>query len=172
MTEVDKLIAYIKELNFKPNIDDFQHKLIIQKAICLLELMDTNLNYPYSLYVRGPYSPALTKELYNNKEKIEALETKTILEPAEKAKVEKIKEASEDLNPTLLEIMATYAYLTNRLGEDRQEAVLRLKKLKPFFSEGQIAVGVSRSKILFPPSQSEVDDMKKEFAAWEELPMT
>jgi uncharacterized protein YwgA len=167
MSEVGKLIAFLKELGFKPNLDDFEDKLVIQKTVCLLELMGAELNYEFSLYVRGPYSPSLTKELYDNKEAVENLETSVFLDEAEKKCVEKIRVASNGLKPVLLEVMATYLFLVRKLCRSSKEAIAELKGLKPFFSEADVAVGVSKSKTLFPPTQKEVEDMKNEFRAWE-----
>jgi len=167
MSEIDKLIAYLKELDFKPKISDFEDKLKIQKTVCLLELMGVNLHYDFSMYVRGPYSHDLTKELYDNKEKVENLQTTSSLNATEKEAAEKIRETSDGLKPTLLEIMATYSFLTQKRNKNAKEAIIELKQLKPFFSETDVAVGVSRSKILFPPTQAEVENMKNEFRAWE-----
>ncbi|MFH1447520.1 MAG: hypothetical protein ABIG39_01540 [Candidatus Micrarchaeota archaeon] len=170
MNRLDKLVAYLKEFGLrpKPKVENFEHKIVIQKTVCLLELMGAKMDYRYSLYIRGPYSPELTRELYSNKERIENLKTDYSLSRKEMKKIEKIREHSERLNPTLLEIMATYSFLTKELRMSSKDAIIKLKKLKPFFSESRIAVGISRSKLLFPPSEGEVKRMKAEFKAWED----
>jgi hypothetical protein len=45
--------------------DSFNDRLICQKKIYLLQGLGTDLGYSYNWYVRGPYSPALTKYLYS-----------------------------------------------------------------------------------------------------------
>jgi uncharacterized protein YwgA len=170
MNRLDILIAYLKEFRLKPRpkVDDFEHKLIIQKTVCLLQLMGEKMDYSYSLYIRGPYSPDLTQELYANKERIENLKTEHSLSQKEKERFCKIWEATDGLNPSRLEIAGTYSFLVKGLHMSSKEAIIKLKKLKPFFSESQIAVGISRSKLLFPPSEQEVERMKAEFKAWED----
>ncbi|MEK6954350.1 MAG: hypothetical protein AABX01_05045 [Candidatus Micrarchaeota archaeon] len=165
MERLDKLIAYLKEFGLKPKVDNFESKLIIQKAVCLLELQGAQLGYGYSLYVRGPYSPELTQEMYANKQKIQNLETGSSLTSKEENMAKKIKEFT-DLIPSMLEIVATYAYLV-KSGLNPSEATTRLRKLKPFYSASQIIMGINRAKELFPPSAKEVDDMLKEFREWD-----
>ncbi|MFH0971759.1 MAG: hypothetical protein V1835_04295 [Candidatus Micrarchaeota archaeon] len=166
MERVDKLIAFLKELRIKPEVDDFESKLVIQKSVCLLELMGAKLGYGYSLYVRGPYSAELTKELYDKKDEIQTLKGSCPLTEKEKNMAKEISEQSDALEPALLEIIATYSYLARQMEMSPSDATIKLKKLKPFYSEAQIAVGVNRAKILFPPSQKEVEEMKKEFSDW------
>ena len=168
MGDLNRTLAYLKELGFKPDVDRFQDKLVIQKTICLLELLGVDLKYRFSLYIRGPYSPDLTNDLYKNKGLVESLKTEYVLSAKEKELAAKISEASNNLEPTMLEIITTYAYLSVRGGRSSREAITELKKLKPFFSEAKIAVGVSRAKQLFPPSKEEIRRMKAEFAGVEE----
>jgi uncharacterized protein YwgA len=167
MARVDKLVAYIKESGFSPRMDNFEHRLIIQKMVCLLELMGSEMGYNHSLYVRGPYSPILTQEAFENKKKVEQLDTTYKLSSAEKERIESIKNGSDNLNTALLEIMATYSFLTKAMMKNGTDATIILKRLKPFYSETQIAVGISRSKPLFPPSEKEVEGMKSEMEAWD-----
>ncbi len=169
MGELKKVLAYFKELNFIPTVDNFQDKLIIQKTICLLKLMGTDLGYPFSLYVRGPYSPELTTDLYANKEIVNTLKTEYVLSEKEKQQLHTLYELSDNLDPTLLEIMATYAFLVMDLHNNEKEALTNLKKLKSFYSESRIAVGVSRAKqLLFKPSEKDIEKMKVEFSDWQD----
>jgi uncharacterized protein YwgA len=75
MGELKKLIALIKESGIKVNVDNFQDRLILQKLVYLLKLSGINLGYSFSLYVRGPYSPDLTKEFYEYKDTVNNLQT-------------------------------------------------------------------------------------------------
>ncbi len=166
MERLDKLIAYLKEFGLKPKIDNFESKLIIQKAVCLLELQGANIGYGYSLYVRGPYSPELTQELYKHKQQIQNLDTDYSLTRKDRNMAKKIKELT-DFSPSMLEIVATYAFLA-KSGLSPIDATNRLRKLKPFYSPAQITIGINRAKELFPPSAKEVEDMLKEFRAWDQ----
>ena len=46
------------------DMNSFNNRLIYQKLIFLLNEVSVDLNYNYNWYIRGPYSPELSKELY------------------------------------------------------------------------------------------------------------
>jgi len=52
--------------NFDPSLfqSDFNARLILQKTIYLMQKFDLFIGYTYSYYLRGPYSPALTRDAY------------------------------------------------------------------------------------------------------------
>ncbi len=166
MDGLKKVIACIREVGKKPKVNSFEDKLVIQKTVCLLELMGFKLGYSFSLYVRGPYSPDLTSDLYDHRAEVEGLRTEYELSKKEKGMLVQVADASDNLDPTMLEIMATYAYFIKNRRNSR-EALLETKQLKPFFSEAKIAVGVSRAKQLFPPSARALQKMKVELAVFE-----
>jgi len=165
MGELKKLLGYLKELKLKPNVDNFQDRLVIQKTVCLLEMMGLDLDYHFSLYVRGPYSPGLTEELYSNKEAVNGLRTDYKPNSEEKKQLQKFSEISK-LEPTILEIMSTYAFMIK--DNEEKQAVIKLKKLKSFYSEARIAIGISRAKqLLSKPTEQEIEKMKSEFSDWQ-----
>ncbi len=169
MNRLERVLGYLRELNFKPDLNKFVDKLIIQKVVCLLELMGSNIGYKntFSLYVRGPYSPTLTKELYANKNLIKKFVLKLKLSKKEKTQISKLYELSDHLNPDILEIMSTYAYLIKQ-GENEKDAIRDLKRLKSFYSESKLMIGVSKTKELFLESNSdEIENMISEFKQWE-----
>lgn len=173
MGNLNKILAYQKELGLKPRVNNFQDKLVIQKTTCLLKLSGIHLDYSFSLYVRGPYSPGLTKDLYANMEMVNKLQTNYTPTEHEKRLLHTISELSDNLDPALLEIMSTYEFLVKELHNDEKEAITNLKKLKSFYSEGRIAVGISRTKqLFFKPTEKEIEKMKVEFGAWEEASLT
>ena len=167
MSDLAKVILCMKALGKTPKINNFQDRLVTQKFVCLLELMGFDLSYRFSLHVRGPYSPDLTTDLYANKNDFESQKTPGELSAREMTIITRISEESDDLDPIQLEIMATYSYLSKKCKMDAKDALIELKRLKPFYSETKIVVGVSRAKGLFPPSESEIRKMKSEFAELE-----
>jgi len=43
-----------------------------------------------------------------------------------------------------------------------------VKRLKPFYSEAQVAVGISKAKeFFFEPTVSDLDELKKETSIWQ-----
>lgn len=169
MGELKKVLGYLRELGFKPNVDKFQDRLVIQKTVCLLEMMGLDVGYNFSLYVRGPYSPNLTSDLYSNKEEVNTLKTSYAPNEEEKKKLHVFSEISNNLEPTLLEIMSTYAFLIREPSTDEKQTIIKLKKLKSFYSEGRIAIGISKAKqLLFKPTENDIEKMKSEFSDWQD----
>lgn len=167
MEKRKKVIAFYKELGFNPDIAQFDDRLIAQKLVCLLELRGIDLGYPCSLYVRGPYAPDLTKDLFAHTSEFENHETGTRLSAAE-------KEIAADLGrifglkPVPLEVGATYGFYTLRYGSTPLEAVRQVKELKPFYSEAQIALGISKAKeFLFRPTPKDLEELKRETGIWQ-----
>ena len=63
--------------------DLFEHRLIAQKFVYLLKLKGVEFAYPFRLYVRGPYSPDLARELHQHAGEFSRCETESMLSPAE-----------------------------------------------------------------------------------------
>src|SRR5574337_7394 len=53
-----------KILEKELNLDNFDEKLTIQKAVYLAQKMGMDFNYDFGWYVRGVYSSSLTVDLY------------------------------------------------------------------------------------------------------------
>jgi uncharacterized protein YwgA len=51
-------------LGLPPRLDSFADRLILQKAIYLSQVVGVQLGYHYNWYLRGPYSPALTRDAF------------------------------------------------------------------------------------------------------------
>jgi len=107
------VIAFFKELGFQIDIKRFDHRLVAQKLVCLLELKGIDLGYPCSMYVRGPYSPDLTKDLYEFSDEFGNFQTEYQLSAREK-ETAKALDTIFGLKPVLLEIGTTYGYYTIR----------------------------------------------------------
>ncbi len=172
MEKYRKVIAFFKELGFQFDISRFDDRLIAQKLVCLLDLRGIDLGYSCSLYVRGPYSPDLTQDLYAFTREFETLETGSRLNAAEKEAAEELGRIF-GLRPVPLEVGATYGYYALRQGSDPLEAVRQVKRLKPFYSEAQIALGVSKAKqFLFTPTEKDLEALKEETGIWQRASLT
>ncbi|MEK6924277.1 MAG: hypothetical protein AABW54_03510 [Candidatus Micrarchaeota archaeon] len=166
MTEkIGLVIACLKELGVKPRLASFEDRLVIQKVVFLLKKLGVDAGFGYGLYVRGPYSPDLTKSLYTHQTELEGLQASCRLSKREADVVNKLRELAG--KPKLLEIASTYLYLTCDLHAGEDDATRRLKELKPFFSEADVAVGVSKAKqLVFKPTAEDLAWLKKETAVW------
>lgn len=171
MSDRRKVIACFRELGFKIDLKSFTDRLIAQKVVCLLDLKGVNTQYPCSIYVRGPYSPLLTKDLFDHTDEFVSFETDVTLTHEEKASIHQLK-AIFGLKPNLLEVGATYGYFMKRESLDPHEALKRVKQLKPFLSETEIAVGISKSKqYLFTPSKTDIEELRRETTPWQTASM-
>ena len=167
MEKRKKVIAFLKELGFNFDISRFDDRLIAQKLVCLLELRGIDLGYSCSRYVRGPSSPDLTQDLFAFTREFETLDTGSRLNTAEKEAAGELRRIF-GLKPVPLEVGATYGYYAIRQDCDPLEALRQVKRLKPFYSEAQIALGISKAKeFLYKPTQKDLEDLKTETGIWQ-----
>lgn len=169
MGDINKAIAAFKALGIKPNLSDFQNKLVMQKTLCLLQYMGLKTGFDYGLYVRGAYSTELTEQMYLRSTELQKLRTSSSLDAKEQEAVARFSEIMADMKPAYLEIAATYQVLVHKYKLSPHDATKRLKATKPFFKEAEFAVGLSRAKQLIPhkfspESQKAIDE---ELSIWE-----
>ncbi len=168
MGDLDKAIACFQELGIKPKVDDFQSRLVMQKTVCLLQLAGIKTGFDYGIYVRGAYSSQLAHALYDKKEEVENFKTDAKLTGEEKEKLAEFKEIMQDMKPSILEIAATFAYFAYGKKMPVREATMLIKKMKPFYSESEFAIGINRAKeLLFVPTEADMKLMKEEYMLWE-----
>ena len=166
MDEIEKVIAAFREMKFRPNIDDFQDRLIAQKINCLLNLSGVNTGFECNLYIRGPYSPQLADALFTNRERVETLQSSVVFRSEEKEKIKELKSIF-GTNASHLEIGSTYGYLTMKMHMPPMEAIKTVKSMKSFFTEAQIAVGISKAKeFLITPTKDVEAEVIAESEMW------
>ncbi len=60
------LEALRKSIDFKFNVNSFDHRLKLQKLVYIAKSLGVpKLEYDFNLYLRGPYSPELADDYYN-----------------------------------------------------------------------------------------------------------
>ena len=166
---IAKVFAIYKTLGIKPDTKSFENRIIMQKTICLLDMMGLKTGFKFGMYLRGPYSPALTKAIFD---KIDSFEKNAESANISKEDAKKIKELKEtaDMKAPVLEIAATYGYLTNIEHKRMREAMEILQKTKPFYSLQQIMSGISVSKqLLSKPSPELIETLHKEMEPWHQM---
>lgn len=121
-------------------MDDFDNRLKYQKLIYLTQNLGVGLGYGYSWYVRGPYSPALTRTLFHIKDNPELFnQAETIKLGNEEAVIKRLEHLKSVLgsnfdDPNYLEVIASLHYLRTTLppGESKCPQIgVRLLTLKP-----------------------------------------
>lgn len=166
MGNIEKTIACLKDLDFHFDNRQFEHRLIAQKVIFLLQLKGIELGYPYSLYVRGPYSPSLASDYYHQAEEFKTLNTVKELTPKEHQIIQNLEHIFGK-KASYLEIGGTYGYFSQKLSYDPIKSMKLVKKMKSQYSDSQIVIGISKAKeFLHVPNEEEIQLLDKETAPW------
>lgn len=168
MGDWEKTIAAFREMHFFLDREEFESKLIAQKTICLLQMKDLDFQYPFNLYIRGPYSPEFTRDYYSHPQEFKKGATDAILSQEE---IETIRSLDRIFRktPSLLEIGATYALLVKNMSKTPVEALRIVKQEKGFYRDTQIAKGVSKVKeFLFEPTSEDLEWLKRECGPMQE----
>ncbi|MFO7966519.1 MAG: hypothetical protein R6U44_02855 [Archaeoglobaceae archaeon] len=109
LSRLAKFVGLLKEyniLNF--DIDSFESRLKLQKYVYLAgTLFGMKLNYPFNLYIRGPYSPKLADDYY----KLNSFKGNLSNASYNTDKFKKFKDFVSGRTPKELEVIATILYL-------------------------------------------------------------
>lgn len=62
--DVYVLAGLVKRVYPKFDIKKFEYRFKLQKFVFLLRSYGLNLGYPFSLYIKGPYSPELARDAF------------------------------------------------------------------------------------------------------------
>ena len=65
MTKFSDAVAFLRVLGLANDLDSFAGRKRIQKTIYLLKQFGADLKFGYVWYLHGPYSPELTRTLFN-----------------------------------------------------------------------------------------------------------
>ena len=112
------------------NVDFFEQRLRSQKIQYFAQLFGISPPYAFNLYIKGPYSPDLTYDLFQiKKEGIKVKIGKFIPEELEK-RFKYLEKFIEKKTDRQLEIMATLHWLLKVAGFSEAEAKKRLTEWK------------------------------------------
>ena len=158
----NKVRACFKALGFRYDNSDFEDRLTAQKIIYLLKLKGvTRLDFPFRLYLNGPYSRELASELRQPTEQEE-------LNSTDEKKIEDFKEVFRELDAKVLEAAATYALYAFQRKFDAVSATKNTRIFKKSIPNTKLESGISKAKeLLYKPTPKDLEEMKKEFSAWE-----
>ena len=151
MNKTGKLFACLKILGISPKMDTFSERKRIQKMVYLLDkVFEFNFGYSYNWYLHGPYSPELTRIIFDVIEQ----EREDIAKPVELSREdkEKIRRLKLFLNDDIestdeLELLVSLHYLLDCWPDTDsrvKDAVNFLKSKKPYFSEEEISNALKR----------------------------
>lgn len=170
-SNIAKVIACLKYLEISPKISDYRDRFFTQKTAFLAKALGIAITYPFTVYVSGPYSRELTCDYYANKQKVESLKTDYKLSQSETEVLDKVKSCSGIYESmTLMEATTTTIYLKQQTPESSDDDLfVELKRLKPYLTDSDKLIGITKSKgLLFKPEYL-TDEIKKEMAAWDNI---
>ena len=171
---LDKVIAVLKHLNISPDVRSYLGRFIIQKVAFLAQVVGIETDYIFTIYVAGPYSPALAHDYYNNPEKVLSLESDYTLSEKEIQKLKKL-ERNIDLfknvkSFSLLESTATAAYFLHKNPNITDgDLILQIKRVKPYLSDENIILGINRAKSFLFKSEYLTKRLRKELDTWDKI---
>ena len=64
LTRRQQYLASIASLLGGLDVDSFSDRLLLQKRMFFISMLGMDLGYTHTWYIRGPYSPALTKDAF------------------------------------------------------------------------------------------------------------
>lgn len=140
------LFTWLKYLDIEPVMDTFHDRKRMQKLVFLIQEFGVDQEFYYNWYLQGPYSPQLTRTIYDVleigiKPKIIDINenTKSMLDKFEKAIGDDYKSVDA------LELLASLQYLrktmlkkSKNITQYRKEVIDLLREKKPHFSKRQI----------------------------------
>lgn len=142
--KTNKLLDYLQYLGIKPSMESFTDRKKMQKISYLFPLFGLNAGLTtdmFNWYLHGPYSPVLTRTLFDLLEKPQV--HKSELSQADRKRLDKLKRfLGEDIESIdSLELLVSLHFLLHKAEEYNEpvDVVIKvLKDKKPYFKYSEI----------------------------------
>lgn len=129
------------------NLDRFTNRLRLQKISFLAQEMGVNGGFPFSWYIRGPYSSSLTSTLFMGEE-VDAFRESIQLTESEQNVINNLRNLlGENIDDSrTLELYASVWYLmSSHPNEDELDRVIAImNEEKPKYSNNEVAAAFRR----------------------------
>ena len=150
-----KLLACLKALGVKPTMESFNDRKKMQKIAYLLPIFDLDIDFSidfYNWYLHGPYSPQLTRTLFDIVENPNKVIVGRLTQKEAK-KIEKLKIfLGHDINSVdSLELLVSLHFLLNqakKYGTETDEVIEILKEKKPYFKNQEILHALRKIRMI------------------------
>lgn len=143
LTTRQRYLAAITNLWGGVNLGSFAQRLLLQKRIFFASMLGVSLGFGYSWYIRGPYSPTLTRDAYAIEEARSKGGTVTLTLPDPLArKLDGIKSmfGAAWHDPRRMELLASVCYLARTFRRNDVEFLSeKLVSLKSHFTSDDAA---------------------------------
>ncbi len=116
------------------DISSTENRMEVQKAVYLVQASGISLGYTYGWYLKGPYSPSLTRDYYSLSE--DTVPPETTLKTAAREKIEQLRKLMDQgignlRRPQRLELIASLHYLLKNSSFSEAQATDRIRETKP-----------------------------------------
>ena len=111
-------------------IDTFSNRFLSQKTQYFAQIFGVAPSYHFNLYIRGPYSPALTQDLFAIHEIGRAYQKKRFVSDELEERLKLLKDFLKDKEPRQLEVIATLHWLLKVAGLSFADAKKKITQLK------------------------------------------
>jgi uncharacterized protein YwgA len=155
MNRTSRLFASLSALGINPEMTTFAERKKVQKLVYLLDkVFGMGFHFSYSWYLHGPYSPEVTKIVFDVIEGRQIAGSSTeVLSSADLAKIDRLKSflGKEMDSNDKLELLVSLHFLIERSRNQRltqKDVIAFLKSKKPYFTDEEIAGAIDRLQIL------------------------
>lgn len=140
---VDLGFVVRRSLGDRFTMGSFAGRLVLQKAIYLLQVCGAHMGYPFTWYLRGPYCPVLAAQGFELRHIYDKIPDEPVefADPSAQASFKKFLDLTRGKNMDDLEILASLHYLwRNRSDLDPNEIKSLVEKKKGcLFTKGQVS---------------------------------
>jgi uncharacterized protein YwgA len=137
LAQLAALALALEHLGVPRDTDSLQGRVKLQKAIFLAQQAGVSFEYSFGWYLKGPYSPRLTKDYFSlsDTSAIDVTDGLRLTDPAREAldrimPLFKVPEPLSLRQDQWLELVASWLYLrrVSRLSEEKARAVIQRQK--------------------------------------------
>ena len=155
MSRTFRLFASLSALGINPEMKTFAERKKVQKLVYLLDkVFGMDFRFSYSWYLHGPYSPEVTKIVFDVIEGRQIVDSSTeALSKTDLAKIDRLKTflGKEMDSNDKLELLVSLHFLIECSRDPRltqNDVVAFLKSKKPYFTDEEIAEAIDRLRTL------------------------
>ena len=155
MDHISKLFASLDALGLSPKMETFSERKRVQKVVYLLDkVFGMNLDFSYSWYLHGPYSPQLTRIVFDVIEGQTVVDSNLkVLSSNDQRKIEELKAfLGNDINSSdKLELLVSLHFLLNRMKDSdvsQEDIIAFLRRKKPYFTDEEIIGAIDQLQTL------------------------
>ncbi len=150
-------LLVLKELGIGHRMGTFTDRLKVQKSVYLAQAAGVDIGHHFNWYLRGPYAPGLTQDVFDaiENEDVDSILDEWELDAASKRKLTALKKSfrpPKDLEePQWLELLASAHFLVARdqvAKPDAPTLTEQLRKYRKNFTRSQVGAALTKLRKL------------------------